>query len=473
MRERILPSHAALAVLCLGQLMCILDISIVNIAIPSIQRELALAPSTLQWVVTAYVLAYGGLLLVGGRLADYFGRRKMLVLGLACFTLSSAAGGMAPNAAMLLAARAGQGVGGAIITPTVMSFVAGLYREGAERNWALGVLGAVTGAGFALGLVLGGLLTSTVGWRWVFFINVPIGLFVILGASWLRRETARDTRPVNIPGALLATAALTTLTYTLAVTDRYPLLSVQIVAGLAAAGVLAALLIATERRAPTPLIPAELFSHPPLLRAMVGAAVFGAITGPSTLFLTIYLQDISGWDAFTTGLAFLPQEAAVFLAATSAGRLTTRYGTRNVLAAGMVAFAVGSLLLTQIPAEGGYLQAVLPGLLFIGLGIGTVSVAGSIAATEGVASLQHGIATGMWNTGNQVGTALGIAALSAVASARTTAFQTMRQGSEAAAVVAGYRAAYAVALVFAVLGILGVLTIGRLVTSRGRSVVTR
>lgn len=201
--------------------------------------------------------------------------------------------------------------------------------------------------------------------------------------------------------------------------------------------------------------------------------MFGAITGPSTLFLTIYLQDISGWDAFTTGLAFLPQEAAVFLAATSAGRLTTRYGTRNVLAAGMVAFAVGSLLLTQIPAEGGYLQAVLPGLLFIGLGIGTVSVAGSIAATEGVASLQHGIATGMWNTGNQVGTALGIAALSAVASARTTAFQTMRQGSEAAAIVAGYRAAYAVALVFAVLGILGVLTVGRLVTSRGRAVVTR
>ena len=458
MRERILPSHAPLAVLCLGQLMCILDISIVNIAIPSIQRELALAPSTLQWVVTAYVLAYGGLLLVGGRLADYFGRRKMLVLGLACFTLSSAAGGMAPNAAMLLAARAGQGVGGAIITPTVMSFVAGLYREGAERNWALGVLGAVTGAGFALGLVLGGLLTSTVGWRWVFFINVPIGLFVILGASWLRRETARDTRPVNIPGALLATAALTTLTYTLAVTDRYPLLSVQIVAGLAAAGVLAALLIATERRAPTPFIPAELFSHPPLLRAMVGAAVFGAITGPSTLFLTIYLQDISGWDVHD-GLAFLPQEAAVFggdlgRTADDPLRHTKRLGGRH---GGLCRRLVAA---HAIPAEGGYLQAVA-GPSVIGLGIGTVSVAGSIAATE--ESLRCSTALrGMWNTGNQVGTALGIAALSAVASARTTAFQTMRQGSEAAAIVAGYRAAHAVALVFAVLGILGVLTVGGL-----------
>ena len=189
MRERILPSHAPLAVLCLGQLMCILDISIVNIAIPSIQRELALAPSTLQWVVTAYVLAYGGLLLVGGRLADYFRtaedarpRPGLFHAIFRCRRHGAQCGDVACG-------TGGTGVGGAIITPTVMSFVAGLYREGAERNWALGVLGAVTGAGFALGLVLGGLLTSTVGWRWVFFINVPIGLFVILGASWLRRET--------------------------------------------------------------------------------------------------------------------------------------------------------------------------------------------------------------------------------------------------------------------------------------------
>lgn len=474
MRERAIPSHTALAILCLGQLMCILDISIVNIAIPSIQRDLGLHTSTLQWVVTAYVLTYGGLLLVGGRLADFFGRRKMLILGLALFTLSSAAGGMAANAPVLLAARAGQGVGGAIITPTVMSFVAGLYREGAERNWALGVLGAVTGAGFALGLVLGGLLTSTVGWRWVFFINVPIGLLVVAGAFLLLPETERDTRPINIPGALLATAALTTLTYTLAITDRYPLLSLQIVGGLALAAVFAVCLVLTERRADYPLIPAGLFTHPPLLRAVVGAAVFGAITGPSTLFLTIYLQNVSGWNAFTTGLAFLPQEAAVFLAATTAGGLATRFGTRKVLAGGLAAFGIGALLLTQMTVEGGYLQAVLPGLLFLGLGIGSVSVAGSIAATEGVVQLQHGISTGLWNTGNQVGTALGIAVLSAVASARTSAaLDQVPDITEAAATVAGYRGAYGVALLFAVLGIVGVLTVGMRGATRRRAGATR
>lgn len=459
MRDRALPSHAVLAVLCLGQLMCILDISIVNIAIPSIQRDLGLETSTLQWVVTAYVLAYGGLLLVGGRLADFFGRRKMLILGLALFTIASAAGGMAVNATVLLAARAGQGVGGAIITPTVMSFVAGLYREGAERNWALAVLGAVTGAGFALGLVLGGLLTSTVGWRWVFFINVPIGLLVIAGAFWLLPETERDTRPINIPGALLATAALTTLTYTLAITDRYPLVSPQILGGLALAAVFAVLLVVTERRTTDPLIPTGLFKHPPLLRAVLGAAVFGAITGPSTLFLTIYLQNISGWNAFTTGLAFLPQEAAVFLAASLGGRLSTRFGTRNVLAGGLAAFGIGALILTRMTVAGGYMHAVLPGLLFLGLGIGSVSVAGSIAATEGVVPLQHGISTGIWNTGNQVGTALGIAVLSAVASTRTSV--ALAELGEGAAIVVGYRAAYGVALLFAVLGMVGVLAIGR------------
>lgn len=375
--------------------------------------------------------------------------------------LASAAGGLAANSVVLLAARAGQGFGGAIITPTVMSFVAGLYREGAERNWALGVLGAVTGAGFAFGLVLGGLLTSTVGWRWVFFINVPIGLCVIVGALLLLDETERDTRPINIPGAILATAALTMLTYTLAVTDRYALVSPQILGGLAGAGVLAGLLMVTERKATYPLIPSNLFTHPPLLRAIVSAAVFGAITGPSTLFLTLYLQNVSSWDPFRTGLAFLPQEATVFLAATLAGRMVTRFGTRYVLAVGLVAFGIGVLILTQMTVEGGYVQAVLPGLLFVGLGIGSVSVAGSIAATEGIAPLQHGISTGVWNTGNQVGTAVGIAVLSAVASARTGAALQQTPGlTDAGATVVGYQEAYCVALLFVLLGMFGVLATG-------------
>lgn len=460
MRGRIAgPSHAALAVLCLGQLMCLLDASIVNIAIPSIQRDLGLETSALQWVVTAYVLSYAGLLLVGGRLADFFGRRRMLLLGLASFTLASAIGGVSANAAVLFAARAAQGFAAAIITPTVMSFIAGLYPEGAERNWALAVFGAVTGAGFALGLVMGGLLTSTVGWRWVFFINVPIGLLVIVGAQLMLPETERDPRPINMPGAVLGTATLTTLTYTLAITDRYALLSPRIIGGLALAAVLAVSFWLTERRTTHPIIPAKLLMHPPLLRAALSTAVYGGITGSSALFLTLYLQNISNWDPFRTGLAFLPQEATVFVASAVAGRLVTRFGTRNVLAGGLAGFGIGLLILSQMTVEGGYVQVVLPGLVILGFGIGSVSVAGSIAATEGIAPLQHGVSTGLWNTVTQVGNAVGIALLSAVASARTDAALQQAGMSQAAATLLGYRAAFRVGLLFTLLAMVGVLAI--------------
>lgn len=217
----------AFILLSLGQLMCILDISIVNIAIPSIQRELSLPSASLHWIVTAYVLTYAGLLLVGGRLGDLFGRRRMFLFGLTMFTLASAVGGMAQNLTMLVVSRASQGVGGAIITPTVMSFVASLYAEGESRNRAMGLLGAIGGAGYALGLILGGLLTTTVGWRWVFYINFPIGAAVVAASLWALPETRREEKPINIPGAIVATLALALLTYTLSVSDPRNLLSLR------------------------------------------------------------------------------------------------------------------------------------------------------------------------------------------------------------------------------------------------------
>lgn len=453
---------AALILLCLGHLMCILDISIVNIAIPSIQRELDLPTASLQWVITAYVLTYGGFLLVGGRLGDLFGRRRMFLFGLTVFTLASALGGMAENATMLFAARAGQGLGGAIITPTVMSFIAGLYPEGQKRNRALGLLGAIGGAGFALGLVLGGLLTSTVGWRWVFFINLPIGLIVILLAFWILPKTRREQRPVNIPGALVATSALALLTYTLSVTDPANLLSLQTLGLVAGSAALFVLLVVIERRAENPLIPRGLFRHVPLTRAVLGSSIFGAIIGPSTLFLTLYLQNISNFDPLRTGLAYLPQEITVFLAATLAGRYVSRFGSRNVLAAGLFTFGLGAAWLVQLAPAGGYAGVVMPGLLFLGFGIGSVNVAGSIAATEGVPPLKHGASTGIWNTGLQVGTALGLAVFTAIAESRTgTLLATTPEIGTAAATVAGYQQAFLVGAGVAALGIVALFLVGR------------
>ncbi len=452
----------ALMLLCLGHLMCILDISIVNIAIPSIQRDLELPTASLQWVVTAYVLTYGGFLLVGGRLGDLFGRRRMFLLGLACFTLASALGGMASNPAMLFLARAGQGFGGAIITPTVMSFIAGLYPEGEERNRALGLLAAIGGAGYALGLLLGGLLTNSVGWRWVFYINVPIGILVIVMSLWVLPETKREEKPVNLPGALVATAAMALLTYSLSVGDYTELWSFRTLGLLAACAVLFYWLVQVERRTANPLIPKGLFQHIPLVRAVLGACIFGAIIGPSALFLTLYLQNIHQLDSLRTGLAYLPQEITVFLSANLAGHYVSRFGTRNVLAMGLLSFAIGAAWLMQLAAAGGYATTVLPALLFLGFGIGSVNVAGTIAATEGLPQLMHGASTGIWNTGSQVGTALGLAVFTAVAESRTAALLGASGALDvAAATVAGYRLAFGASAVVALLGIAALFVIGR------------
>lgn len=452
----------AFLLLSLGQLMCILDISIVNIAIPSIQRELNLANASLHWIVTAYVLTYGGFLLVGGRLGDLFGRRRMFLIGLSLFTLASAIGGMSGNLAMLVLSRAGQGVGGAIITPTVMSFVAGLYPEGEKRNRAMGLLGAIGGAGYALGLILGGLLTSTVGWRWVFYINLPIGILVIIASLWALPETKREQKPINIPGAIVATSALALLTYTMSVSDPRNLLSFRMLALIAGSAALFYLFFSMERRTEHPLIPRGLFKHASFVRALLSLTVFGAIIGPGALFLTLYLQNINHLDPLLTGLSYLPQEIALPVAATLAGRYVGRFGTRNVLVVSLLSFAVGAAWLVSLDPAGDYVGTVLPGLIFFGIGIGSGNVAGMIAATEGLPQHMHGASTGIWNTGLQVGTALGLAVLTAIAEMRTaTLMSTSPEIDLAVATVAGYRLAFVLAAAVALLGIAAVFFVGR------------
>lgn len=446
----------ALLFLCVAQLVAILDISIVNIALPTIQRELGLTTASLQWLVTGYVLTYGGFLLVGGRLGDLYGRRRMLLTGLTIFTAASALGGVSGSLAELLAARAGQGLGAAILTPTVMSFIAGLFPEGYLRNRALGLLGAVTGAGFALGLVLGGLLTSTVGWRWVFFINLPIGAIVVAGVLWLLPVTPRAGRHVNILSAVLATSGLALLVYVLSTlndigsSSRLVLLFAGVVALLGA-------FVVSERRSEHSLVPAGMLAHPSLARAVVGSSTFGAIVPSTTFILTLYLQNVSNMDPLATGLAFLPQEVTVFLAANLAGGLVTRFGTRRVLIGSIGVLMLGSLLYLRLPLSGGYTGVVLPGLLVAGFGLGALNVAGSIGATEGVPKEQHGIAAGIWNTGTQLGTALGLPILTTLAASRTEAVSHIFD--EAAATVTGFRFAFLWAIALGVAGMLGVAAI--------------
>lgn len=449
----------ALLLLCTAQLMAVLDISIVNIALPTIQRELHLDTAVLQWLMTAYVLTFGGFLLVGGRLGDLYGRRRMLLIGLTLFTVSSALGGLSKDLTMLLAARAGQGLGGAIITPTVVSFISGLFKEGAERNRALGLFGAVTGAGFALGLVLGGLLTSTVGWRWVFYINLPIGIAVATGAILLLPVTRPAEQHVNAGSALLATSGLALAVYVFAEAGRNSLIT-TIVTGLVAVGLLY-LFVLSERRSVAPLVPTGLLRHAPLARAVTGAATFGAVVNPTTFMLTLYLQNVSDMNPLTTGLAFLPQEATVFLAASLAGGFVTRHGTRRVLIGSIGVLIVAAVLLVRLPVDGGYTGIVLPALLIFGFGLGALNVAGAISANEGLPRAQHGVAAGIWNTGTQLGTALSLPILTTMAGVRTDALLQAGAISETAATVAGYRFAFIGAIGMAVAGMIGVYVNGR------------
>lgn len=393
----------ALVLLCAAQLMCIADISIVNIALPSLETDLHMGPTALQWVITAYNVAYGAFLLIGGRMGDLLGRRRMFRLGLAIFTLASAVGGVSINAAMLLSARAAQGLGAALISPAVVSLITHLFAEGEGRNRALGAIGGVSGAGFALGLLLGGLLTGTVGWRWVFFINLPIGLCVWLMATRLLPETPRTRQPLLPPG---------------------------------------------------------LFRHRSLIGAVIASMAFGVVVTPQSFMLTFYLQNVSHFSPMLAGISFLPQEIVLLIGANVAGRYVGRFGIRNTLAAGLLFFGVATLFLLGMNPAGGYVTSVLPALLLGGLAISCAHVAGSLAATTGVPAPQHGLAAGVYNTGMQLGSALGMGFLMSAASARTATL--LRAGAvidEVVATISGYRVALMLALMCTLLGAAAVLAL--------------
>jgi EmrB/QacA subfamily drug resistance transporter len=452
--------RATLILACLAQFMVILDVSVVNVALPSIRGGLHFTEANLQWVVNAYTVTFAGFLLLGGRAADLLGRRRVFVAGLTLFALASLAGGMAHSQGMLIAARAAQGLGGAVIAPASLSILTTTFREGAARNRAVGIWGAMGGAGGAAGVLLGGVLTETLGWRWILFINVPIALGAALFTYRLvaeGRDTSR-TRNFDLPGALSATLGLSLLVLGIVRTDRTGWGSAPTLGLIGLGLVLLAAFLAIEGRfASSPLMPLRIYSSRTLSASNIVVLLVGAATFGMWFFLSLYLQQVLGYSAIKAGLAFLPMTLMIVASSTFASRKVIRFGTKPLLTAGMVAQTAGLLLFTRLPTNGSYLADVaLPGIL-VGIGIGLAFVPATISAVAGVAPNEAGLASGLVNTARLVGGALGLAILAAVATSRTNSDLGHAGGGvhgAHVALTAGFHVAFMVAAGFALVGAL-------------------
>jgi EmrB/QacA subfamily drug resistance transporter len=433
-----------LLLLGLAQFMVILDITVVNVALPSIAEDLAFAEGDLQWVITAYVLFTGGLLMLGGRATDLFGRRRVFLGGLATFTAASLASGLASSPEVLIAARSFQGFGAAMLTPGALSIVTTTY-EGSQRTAALAAWSAIGSAGAAAGVVLGGVLTSGLGWEWVFFINVPVGLVAGLGVLQVvpSAPPAAGGRRLDVLGAVTAVAGLVVLLYTIEGANEHGWGSARTIALLLASGALLATFVAVERLVREPVVPPATWRNRPLVSGMLLILVVTALLVAVFFLNTLYLQDVLGWSALETGLAFLPLVVVIAAGTNAANRLISRIGSRNLAALGLLLVAAGAALLVLAPDQARYGTDVLPGFVVLGFGVGLVFPAGSIAAFSDVADDAAGLASGLVTTGHELGAAFGVAAISAIATAAPTFVAGYTDGFIAVAVVAALVAAVA------------------------------
>jgi EmrB/QacA subfamily drug resistance transporter len=451
----------ALALLSVVQFMVVLDIAIVNVALPSIKVDLGFSQENLQWVISAYALVFGGFLLLGGRAADLLGRRRIFIAGLVVFTLASFLAGMAWSEASLIGARALQGLGAAVISPAALSILSTTFAEGRERNLALGVWGAVGGFGAAAGVLLGGVLTDSLSWEWIFFVNVPIGLVALVLTPFLLNES-RDARvkSFDVPGAVLVTAGLSSFVYAITQAGEDGWLAGRTLGFFAAALSLLAAFVVWERRHPEPLMRLGIFQ----IRTVAGANVAGFIMGTAMfsmfLMLTLYMQQVLGYSAMKTGVAYLAVAGTAIIWSAVAAQLVTRVGVKPVLVTGMVALTIGLVYFTQVSVGGSYLGDLLPGFLVIGVGIGFSFVPISIAALAGVQPAEAGLASGLINTSQQIGGALGIAALSTIATTRSD--DAVAAGTAVpSALVDGFTAAFVAGAIVAAIGIVAALTLLR------------
>jgi EmrB/QacA subfamily drug resistance transporter len=451
----------ALALIATVQFMVVLDIAIVNVALPSIQVDLGFSQESLQWVISAYALFFGGFLLLGGRVADLLGRRRLFILGLVVFSAASLLSGLAWSDDALIVARAIQGLGAAIITPAALAILMTTFSEGRERNTALGVWGAVGAFGAVAGVLLGGILTDLLSWEWIFYINVPVGVAALALTPVLLAES-RDTlvKSFDALGAVLVTAGMITLVYAITQANDYGWGSVETIGLFTAAVVLLAAFAGWEARAKEPLMPFSIFRIRTVAAANISGLILGTVTFSMFLMLTLYMQQVLAYSPLRTGVAYLAVAATAIIWSTVAAQLVTRVGVKPVIAAGMAFLTAGLLYFTQVSVGGSYLGDLLPGFLLIAVGLGFSFVPISIAALAGVRSSQAGLASGLFNTSQQIGGALGIAALSAVATSTTE--DAVASGTPVpTALTDGFEAAFVWGGIVAALGILVALVLVR------------
>jgi EmrB/QacA subfamily drug resistance transporter len=455
----------ALALLCGAFFMVILDAAIVTVALPSIQEELSFSAQGLQWVVSAYALTFAGLLLLGGRAADLLGRRRIFMIGIVVFTVASLLCGLAWSDAALIGARAFQGIGAAIMTPTALSIITTLFEEGAERNKALGIWGALGGIGATTAWLIGGPIVDGLGWEWIFFINIPIGL----GALALSRVLLRESRAVTAvrsydpAGALTITGALALLVYALVEAPAVGWGSARTILLVAGSAALLVTFVLIESRHPAPLVPLRIFRSRTIVGANAVMLVFGTLPFGLSFTLTLYAQEVLGYSAAKFGLTSLVFPVMAAVGSIFGQAIVLRVGFRPVAAVGMALMCGGALLLTQVSVGGSYLDDIFFGLLVFGPGVGLAFVTASIAALAGVPERESGLASGLSNTSLQVGAALGVAIVTTVAVSRTEDYMATNTGANPlAALTEGFQSAFlAVAILAGIGAALALLLLGR------------
>jgi EmrB/QacA subfamily drug resistance transporter len=465
----------ALILLCVAQFVVVLDASIVNVALPSIGRGLHFSEQNLPWVVNAYVIAFGGFLLLGGRAADLLGRRRVFMVGLLVVAVASLAAGFAANQGQLIAARAAQGLGAAIISPSALSIVTTLFKDGAERNKALGAWGAVAGSAGAVGVLLGGILTDGLGWEWVLWVNVPVSLIALVLTPGLIPESRSEsaTRHFDAGGAVSVTAGLSVLAYAMLDASSAGWGSAKIISLLVLSVGLIAAFVTIELRSHAPLVPFRIFR----LRTLTGANVVGILLGASLFsmffFISLYMQQVLGYSPIHAGLSYLPLAVTIIIAAGVGGQLVTRFGFKPILAAGMLSVAIGLLWFSRIAVGGGFLTDILGPSLLGALGLGFGFVTSTIAAVSGVEPHEQGLASGLINTSQQIGGALGLAVLSTLATTRTHELMASGGTSLAKALTDGFQRAFLGGATIAALGFAATLILIRTRDSRAHVEMAR
>jgi EmrB/QacA subfamily drug resistance transporter len=449
----------ALAVIVAAQFMVVLDVAIVNVALPSIKTDLHFSETSLQWVITAYSIFFGGVLLLGGRLADLLGRRRLFMAGLVLFTVSSLLDGLAWSEGSLIAFRSLQGLGAALLSPAALSILTTTFREGRERNLALGIWGAASGSGGAAGVLLGGALTSSLSWSWIFFINVPVGALVLAVSPWLLRESRADLghRRFDFTGAATITGGLMVLVYALTRATQHGWVTATTIGLLSASAALIAAFVLVEFRSKAPLLPMRIFRLRTLTASNITGLLMGGAIFSQFFLLTLYMQQVLHYSALKTGVAYIALTLAIIGFSAVSQALTTRLGIRRVLPAGLALSAVALVLFARLPVGGHYFTDLFPAFLISGVGLALAFVPMSIGGLTGVRQADAGIASGLINTTQQIGGAVGVAVATTIATTVTSNYVNVHPGSSplgGAALTHGFAIAFYVLAAIAVVGAL-------------------